>query len=47
MLETTGKINGMEFSLLIYTRATKSFISHTTLSRSKVMESKQDDFDVV
>ena len=47
MLETTSKINGMDFSLLIDPGETESFISHTALSRSTVMESKQEYFDVV
>ena len=47
VLETSGKINGMDFSLLIDPGATESFISHTVLSRSKVMARKIEDFDVV
>ena len=47
MLETIIKINGMDISLLIDLGETKSFSSHTTLSRSKVIANKQEDFDVV
>ena len=47
MLETTIRINGLDFSLLRDLGETKSFISNTTLYRSKVMESKKEHFDVV
>ena len=47
MLETTSMINGMIFSILIYFEATESFISPRELTRSKLMEIKQQHFDLV
>ena len=47
VLEATGKINGMKFSLLVDPGTTEIFISYEALSICKVMASKQDDFNMV
>ena len=47
VLETTGKIDGNVFSLLIDPGATESFISYYALDKGKMMASAQTDFDSV
>jgi hypothetical protein len=47
VLNTSGKINGVCFSLLIDPGATESFISFNALSRSGMMACCQEDLDLV
>jgi len=42
-----GKIKDLSFSILINPRVTKYFFSHTTLSKLKIKEIDQEDFNQV
>ena len=47
MLETRGKLNNMDVTILIDPSATNSFISPNALVKCKLVEIEQNDFDEV